>query len=110
MDDFATFQKLKDKFEALCLVGFNVTGGGIMITGLEEEQTYVGISLHLDTWTKELIEEYQNIHKKFIKQKYVPMSPGLVLNKEDCPEHPDPIKQKHYRSTVAKIQFAAYRT
>jgi hypothetical protein len=29
------------------------------------------------------------------------MSPGLVLNKEDCPELPDPInlKQKHYRST-----------
>ena len=38
----------------------------------------------------------------------VPMSPGLVLDNRDCPELPDPIKQKHYRSFTAKVQFAAY--
>jgi hypothetical protein len=44
------------------------------------------ISFHLDTYTKELVEEYQLIATKFIKQKSVAMSPGLVLNKEDCQE------------------------
>ena len=34
------------------------------------------------------------------------MSPGLVLD-EDCPELPDPRKQKYYRSFTAKLQFAA---
>ena len=35
------------------------------------------------------------------------MSPGLVLDNEDCPVTPDPRKQKHYKSFVAKFQFAA---
>ena len=33
------------------------------------------------------------------------MSPGLVLNKEDCQDLPDPRKQKYDRSFVAKLQF-----
>ena len=37
------------------------------------------------------------------------MSPGLVLKKEDCPELPEQIKQKHYRSTATKVH-AAYWT
>jgi hypothetical protein len=48
--------------------------------GLKVEQTDEGTSLHLDTYIKELVEKYQLIHKKFIKSKSVPMSPGLVLN------------------------------
>jgi hypothetical protein len=36
------------------------------------------------------------------------MSPGLALNKEDCQELQDLIKEKHYCWTVAKAQFAAY--
>ncbi len=36
------------------------------------------------------------------------MSPGLVLYTNDCPETPDPVVQKQYRSIVAKIQFAAH--
>jgi hypothetical protein len=100
MDDFATIprsQKLKDEVEALYSADFDVTGGGVMTTflGLEVEQTEGGTSLSLDTYIKELVEEYRNIHKKFIMKQSVPMSPGLVLNKEDCPELPDPIKQKH---------------
>jgi hypothetical protein len=35
---------------------------------------------------------------------------GTVLDKEDCPELPDLTKQKHYRSMVTKVQFAAYWT
>ncbi len=56
--------------------------------GLEEEPTEEGTSLHLDTYIKELVVDYQNIHKKFIKPKSVPMSLGPVLNKENCPEPP----------------------
>jgi hypothetical protein len=69
-------------------------------------------SFHLDTYIKELVEENKDIHKKFIKPKSVPMSPGIVLDnlKEDFPELPDPIKQKHYCSMVTKVQFAAYWT
>jgi hypothetical protein len=35
------------------------------------------------------------------------MSPGLVLNNEDCPITPDPRKKKYYRSFIAKLQFPA---
>jgi hypothetical protein len=35
------------------------------------------------------------------------MSPGLVLENEDCPVTPDPRKQKYHRSFVAKRRFAA---
>jgi hypothetical protein len=51
------------------------------------------------------------MYRKFVKPNFpktVPMAPGLVLDDSDCPELPDPIKQKHYRSFVAKVQFAAY--
>ena len=30
-----------------------------------------------------------------------------ILRPEDCPEVPDPLKQKYYRSYVAKLQLAA---
>jgi hypothetical protein len=76
--------------------------------GLEVEQETNGISLHLDTYVDELIEEFQRIQTKFIKPKTVPMSPGLLLANSDCPEMPDPVKQKQYRSMIAKVQFAAY--
>ncbi len=72
VDDFTTIPT--SWFEALYSEDFNVTGGGIMTTflGLEVEQTEEGTSLHLDTYIKELVEEYQNIHKKFITPKSVP--------------------------------------
>ena len=43
------------------------------------------------------------------------MQPGIMLELEDCPESPDPVKQKVFRSFVqkvirsfaAKLQFAA---
>ena len=113
VDDFATIptsQRLKEEFETLYAKDFEVTGGGQMTTflGLEVEQSEEGISLHLDTYIQELVEEYRLIHKKFIKPKKVPMSPGLVLDNSDCPELPDPVKQKQFRSMLAKVQFAAY--
>ena len=76
--------------------------------GLEVEQSEEGIALHLDTYIQELIEEYRKLHRNYIKPKKVPMVPGLVLEKEDCPPVPDPFKQTVFRSVVAKIQFAAH--
>ena len=113
VDDFATIptsEKLREDFERLYSADFDVTGGKLMesFLGLEVEQSEEGISLHLDTYIQELIEEYRLLHKKFIKPKKVPMSPGLVLEKDDCPAIPDPFKQSLYRSVVAKIQFAAH--
>jgi hypothetical protein len=35
------------------------------------------------------------------------MSPGLVLNAEDCPAIPDPRRQRFYRSFLVKLRFAA---
>jgi hypothetical protein len=37
----------------------------------------------------------------------VPISPGVAFKAEDIPELPNQLKQKHYRSFVAKLQFAA---
>jgi hypothetical protein len=113
VDDFKsipTSKKLKDEFERLYSADFEFTGGNLMTSflGLEVEQMESGIHLHLDTYIQELIEEFRMMYKKFVKPKTVPMAPGLVLDDSDCPELPDPIKQKHYRSFVAKVQFAAY--
>ena len=113
VDDFATIptsQRLKEEFETLYARDFEVTGGGAMTSflGLEVEQDPDGIALHLDTYVTELIEEYRCIQTKFIKPKTVPMAPGLLLDNSDCPEMPDPVRQKQYRSMIAKVQFAAY--
>ena len=37
----------------------------------------------------------------------MPISPGEAFKAEDALELPDPLKQKYYRSFVAKLQFAA---
>ena len=36
------------------------------------------------------------------------MQPGLVLDKTDCPETPDPVRQKNFLMMVQKIQYLAY--
>ena len=71
--------------------------------GLEIEQGSKGIDLHLDTYIKETITDYQSYFKTFLKPKKVPMQPGVVLDGRDCPELPDPRLQKIYRSIVAKL-------
>jgi hypothetical protein len=118
VDDFAsipTSEKLKLEFEELHAADFDFTGGKVMdsLLGLEVEQSEDGIKLHLDTCVAELLEVYRETrstiassdseyHSKFLKAKKVPMQPGLVLDKEDCPEAPYPVKQKFYRMMVAK--------
>jgi hypothetical protein len=38
-----------------------------------------------------------------LKLKNVLMKPGVMLEYQDCPETPDPLKQEVYRSFVAKV-------
>ena len=104
-----TCDELKDEFMEKYKKDFDITGGGLMETflGMEVEQSGGVIKLHLDNYIQEVLSEYKDYIKKALRPKRVPMSPGLVLNNEDCPILPDARKQKYYRSFVAKLQFAA---
>jgi hypothetical protein len=53
------------------------------------------------------LDEYKAFRTKSLLPKLVPIQPGLLLVKDDCPILPDPRKQKFYRSFIAKLQFAA---
>ena len=61
---------------------------------MEVEQEDGCIKLHLDTYVKEMIEEYKNYIKRDLIHKQTPMQPGVVLTKDDCPQTPDPKEQK----------------
>jgi hypothetical protein len=76
---------------------------------MEVEQPGKVIRLYLDKYIRSVLDEYKEFIKKSLpsRPKRFPMSPGLVLNNEDCPPIPDPGKQKFYRSFIAKLQFAA---
>ena len=54
-----------------------------------------------------MLAEYKDYIKKSIRLKRVPISPGVILRPEDCPEVPDPLKQKYNWLFVAKLQFVA---
>jgi hypothetical protein len=100
---------MKDEFMALYKKDFEITGGGKMETflGMVVEQDDKAIKIHLDNYVKEVITEYSTYIKKSLRPKKVPISPGVVFKPEDVPKLPDPLKQKHYRSFVVKLQFAA---
>jgi hypothetical protein len=72
---------------------------------MEIEQDKKTIKLHLDHYVHEMLTEYKDYIKESIDPSVFvfPISPGVIL----CPEVLDPAKQKHYRSFVAKLQFAA---
>jgi hypothetical protein len=103
-----TCDKLRNEFLTLYQKDFEITGGGLMETflGMEVEQPGKVIKLHLYSYIQEVLKDYKEYIKKSLRPKRVPMSPGLVLVNEDCPDLPDPRKQKYYRSFVDKLQFA----
>ena len=92
-----TCDELKDEFMEKYKKDFDITGGGLMETflGMEVEQSGRVIKLHLDNYIQEVLSEYKDYIKKALRPKRVPMSPGLVLNNEDCPILPDARKQKY---------------
>ena len=89
-----TCNKLRNEFLELYKKDFEITGRGLRLMetflGMEVEQPGEVIRLQLDTYNKEVLTEYKHYIKKALPPKKVPMSPGLVLNNEDCPITPDP--------------------
>ena len=106
----STSKKMLKKFFTEYGKDFEYTGGDLMTNflGMEVEQEAGCIRLHLDTYVEELVADYTQYIKRELKLKKVPMQPGVILTKDDCPETPDPREQKAYRSFIAKIQFAAH--
>ena len=106
-----TCDKLREELLTLYRKDFEITGGGLMETfqGMEAKQPGKAIKLHLDSYIQEALKDYKEYIKKSLRLKRVPMSPGLVLDNEGCPDLPDPRKQKYYRSFIAKLQFMASR-
>jgi hypothetical protein len=88
---------------------FEITGGQLMtrFLGLSVEQDNHCISLHLDQYIRETIEEYQTFTSKALQPKMTPMQPGKVLEPEGTPLVSGPKKQSIYRLIVARLQYAA---
>jgi hypothetical protein len=104
-----TKKALLDEFIAKYSKEFEITGGQLMtrFLGLSVEQDNHCISLHLDQYIRETIEEYQKFIGKALRPKLTPMQPGNVLEPEGTPLVPDPKRQSIYRSIVARLQYAA---
>ncbi len=60
--------------------------------GLSVEQDNHCISLHLDQYMQETIEEYQKFTSKAFRPKMTPMQLGNVLEPEETPLIQDPKK------------------
>ena len=58
--------------------------------GMEIEQSNRSITLHLDHYIREMLNEYKTYIKKSLRPKCVPFSPGVILRPEDSPTLPDP--------------------
>jgi hypothetical protein len=103
-----TSDALKKEFMEKYTRDFDITGGGLMETflGMQVEQSKGRIRLHLDNYIQEILDEYKVFQTKSLHPMLVPIQPGLVLTKDDCPILPESRKQKFYRSFIAKLQFA----
>ncbi len=101
----------KDEFLALYKKDFDITEDTKMETflGMVVEQSDKSIKIHLDNYVKDVEPEYGEYIKKALRPKKAPISPDVAFKAEDVPENPDQLKQKYYRSIVAKLQFAATR-
>ncbi len=95
-----TSTKLKDEFLRKYSKDFNITGGGLMKTflSMDVEKDKKTIKLHHDHYVQEMLTDYI---KKSLRPKRVPISPGVILRPEDCPELPDPSKQKYIRGQAS---------
>ena len=105
----ATSDELRDQFIGEYREDFDITLDDVMSTflGIEIGHNKVNLAIHRDTYIQETLAEYKAAVTKFLKPKQVPMQPGIMLELEDCPESPDQVRQKLYRSFTAKLQLAA---
>ncbi len=101
---------LHDKLISECQEDFDITLEDVMspFLGMEIEHNKRDLIIHLDTYIQETLAEYKAAATKFLQLKQVPIQQGIMLELEDCPESPDPVKQKLNPSFVAKLQFAAW--
>ncbi len=100
---------IKDEFPALYQKDFKITGGSMMETflGMVVQREAKSVKIHLDNYVKDVITECLGYIKKWLRPKKLPISLGVAFKAEHVLELPDLLKQKHGRSFVAKLQFAA---
>ncbi len=79
-------------------------------------ETFLGIvvvqedkftKIHLDHYVKEVITEYSDNIKQVAATEEGTDISWCIIKAEEVQELPYPLKQKHYHSFVAKLQFAA---
>ena len=106
----STSTEMLKEFFKLYAKDFSFSGGELMTSflGMEVEQEYGCIKLHLDTYVQEMLDEYKNHIKRDLKPKQAPMEPGDVLTKDDCQKLRIQKEQKLYSSMSAKTQFVAH--
>jgi hypothetical protein len=104
-----TKKELLDEFIAKYTKEFEITGGKLMtrFLGLSVEQDNHCISLRLDLYITETIEEYQKFIGEAPRPKWTPMQTGNVLKPVEALLVPDSKRQSIYRSIVARLQYAA---
>jgi uncharacterized membrane protein len=78
----STSDTLKKEFIEKYTSDFDITWEDTMTSFLclKIEQSRRWIDIHLDTYIKEVLDEYQLYTKKELKPKKVPMQPGVVLD------------------------------
>ena len=92
----ATSDELLNQFISEYREDFNITLEDVMSSflGMEIEHNKENLAIHLDTYLQETLAEYKATDTKFFKPKQVQMQPGIMLELEDCPESPVPVKQR----------------
>lgn len=105
----STSDEFRDWFISEYQADFDITLEDVMASflGMEIKHNKKNLTSHLDTYIRETLAEYKATATKFLKPKQVPTQPGIMLGLEGFPESPDPVRQKVYRSFVAKLQIAA---
>ena len=85
--DDRTSEKLKLEFIREYNQDFNITLEENLTSflGMKIKQGPEGINIQFDIYIRETIEEYQKYVKTALKQKKVPMQPGVMLDSLDCP-------------------------
>ncbi len=61
--------------------------------GMQVKQSKGKIRLHLDNYIGKTLDEYKEFSTKSLFLKEVPIQPGLIPEKTECPIVPDPRKQ-----------------
>ncbi len=103
-----TSTKLKDSFLRKYFKDFKIIGGSLMETFLGMEVKKDNKTSCILTTTSTRCSQKTRTTSRSRSKPSVPVSRGVILCQKDCPEVPDPRKQKFYRSFLGKLQFASW--